>query len=661
MGLERLFAYCVFQVKMKILGSLATIASVIADECSLFQAKSQSLSEVDDGTVGVSEILYFCNDRDICDSTNPTQGDYSSEAAVRCANAHNSIHALELQEVDERFGSRPMPESLLVEQTTIVDTITDDREFFRIEKSKLVRLKRKRPHSNKDSREDAMSRWDEREYPRKFQARAEELESLLQLVVRQLRWSYPRPTSLENLDIDWIPEIISKIDALEADDFSENKRAVSIFRNHAVMREYSWYIHAIMHFSLKQRDEAVLSSFLSGAAPFLFVFTYTQAKLGIHYVKQYDWGQNFLATLSHLKTPIAHIPWHILLYEGTTWFNPELLMLTSALVSWNQVLTDAEFNRPPTPPGEVDMDRIRQFRYNFLSGMLDVLLETATNSMFDDMKESSMIKASLAFNYLDAKAADVGDICEKHSEKISLLVQNIENIPEPIGYQTIMSILGRCKPFLTLQARVTALIEPIGVYFENVSRMQIWISESGMPGDIITRLANLDAYHMGGHLVISYISLDGEASQVPGGKMSDWFPPTLSRVFEEGAYFKSSMTDSGCTYFEPAIGNSKSLDDLKFLRGIGRLIGLYIREGFDLDILRRYMTPCPDRLVDKSVSEVMFFGSHYIRKGVYDIFVDCDFERTLLNGAEVDAMLQLLQISENSRFFRSGPSRVITV
>ena len=638
--------------------------TVLADECSLF---IRAIESSDSMSIGEGPILFddvltemdgsdneevpFCDEADFCTFTQK-QGTHMPESgpaamiSISCREAYESVHKLMLLPVDNAFEARASPETKFVETSETETAKSDNAAWLRVmqTKQKLLRNLGKVPGAE----ENNIHRWVSRRYPSTVSSSFSRLNDLLTDAVGQLSSSYPRVSSLENLRVYWVNDIVDVVDVLEESlkDHPKAITVISIFRNSDTMREFSWYISACMHYSIKERNEKILKSFLSGLSPFFFVFSYIETKIGIHYPRLYEWNQNFLLTMTHLQTPLEDVGWHISLHEGLNWFHPELLLLTDELVVWNHVMLDGGLSPPPLPDTELDPEALRAYKHHYLAGKLGASIEIALTSSDEQTRVSHMEKVALLFNYLDKREADLSSLCASHAEMLGTIVSTLENIPEPLSYQTTLSILGRCKQQLPLDVRVRTFIEPLAVNGINPELRHVWVDFEMMPMDLVTKLANLSPFTLGGSIAFSVSGSELRTSRVPGG-LKTWFESTLTDIFE-GLYFMPM-----------ACGKYKlTSNDSNDLRGIGRFLGLYVREGFSGSHLANYIKTCSET---ESVHETFFFHSRSIRRGFYDVFVEGDVERTLVNGQEVEQMLLLLDTPGMEQVFKLGSGQVFTV
>ncbi len=646
------------------------VIPVASDECSFFHTLNPETID-----------SHLKNDLPSADSNAPDSGDFvrhifcgDSQMCVvgatvtgkSCLDAYVDVQPSQIPEVDDVWGLGMDPVTKTLTERDLDLSRADDEQWIRIRK--IMRQTIAGTLRRIDRREAELDRWDARldSSPDKFTIN--QLESLIEPLVNQLGLSFPRPTSLENLQDGWLSQILEQVDRMtnSFNSHSARKTLVSILRNCETMRRFSWYISATIQYALKERNEELLGSYLMGASPFVFVFNYIGVKLGIHYPKLLRWSQNFITTITKLSTPISDLPWHLVISEGSEWTYPELPLLTQPFVVWNHVLGDVGFKAPPRPREDMDAAEVRLFLHSYLIGALEACLDLALSSKNEDIQISNMKRASYALNYLDKKGADLSEFCESRSDRLGELAGSLQNIPEAIAYQTVMSILGRCKPFLDLTDRLTAFVEPLVVDVENMHIQHIWISEERMPRDLVSRLSLTGKHTLGGVLIFSRtptevnMDVDEESSttssKLPGG-VKLWFENSLERIFQDDTLF-TRLVDGTCQKYVPNI-SPVSFEDRELFRGVGVLLGLYIREGFSMDILSRYVKTCSD---DESVHETLFFGSHSIRSGVYSVFVEGDFERTLVNGKEVEAMLQILGDPENANFFKTNRfARIMTV
>jgi hypothetical protein len=593
--------------------------------------EAEESPELSSGTADFKPISKpFCGDSGYCVSHALfKESSLSLLQSISCQEAYEKTHELSLLPMNDVFQARQSPETKPVDDSAILDARADDKTWLQMNRIRKDWLRNRKSF---ERRPKDLNLWMTRCYPKKLSSPFKQLERLLHDVVGQLSNSFPRVSPLENLGDSWLKKIIDTVDGLEMP-LSRNSRryeAISIFRNSDVMREFVWYMKACMHYSTKERDEKLLESFLSGLSSFFFAFSYIETKLGIHYPDMYARHQNFLVTVTNLAPPLDDATWWISFPESLSWSIPELPLLTKELVEWSHV-----FNDVAIPSPSLNSDSLRQFRIEFLSKILNGHVETAPDSPIEETTESLAKKSAYLFNYFDKENIDIASVCEEHSELLSETVSTLRNIPECISYQTTLSILGRCKPHLPLETRIAAFIEPIAVTGENGKLSHLGINLNVMPSDLVSRMAPLSPYALAGLFVVSAEDSDYSEAELPGGN-ERIFMDAITSIFEtEDLYFRKELIGN-CVRYKPII-DPDSTDQLEMLRGIGKLLALHMRQGYPGSHLAQYLHACA---ADDSVSEALFLGSHYIRKGFYDVFVEGDFERALIDGSEVVRMFE---------------------
>ena len=646
------------------------VSLTVGDECSFyfesiiqfgvpFHEDSSSAEEMDDGT----DIDPFCNDEGICQGFfvnsdgHLVHGTEMGASQISCIQAYSKLHQLHWGEVDREFNTRPMPETKIVRPSELEELRSDDANWARNQKfyRKLVL----NPGQKRGKNEREAERWTSRQYPVDVRADISSLESLIQGIVETLVSSFPRISVRNALPDDWLDKLVTAVDAVHVGVSQHDRKnlIVSIFRNTPAMRTYMWYMHAMIQYSLKETEPTILAPFLAGSAPFIFAFTYIENRLGIHYPGMYEYSQNFLTTLFQIQSPIPDLVWHMSLHDEDQWTFPELPLFPNALIDWGHVFSDARIKLPPRD-GITNVD-------SFLTGSLSALLDGASRSSFEDIRQEQLLRASVLLVYMNSRSVEISEVCLEHADFLNELVKTADSIPESLSYQAVMAILGRCNSigFLSLASRLQGIVEVWSPRARQLDHRRIWVRQEMMPSDLVTRLSLMDAHSLAGYITISVTSMDEEgesimASAVPGG-LKLWLSEAVEKIFSpDEPFFELVERDDGCVEYKPTLSNA-SEDDVHIFRGIGRLLALYLRQGYADSVLGKYMHACED---SDSVEKILFFNSSSIRKGFYDVFVEGDFERALLNGREVEQMLTLVNSETEDRVvYWTNADRLATV
>lgn len=617
--------------------ALAALPLVVSDECADFQSLFSEVetkivddlraSPVDEFTGEVTTHA-FCNDEGFCEGlfvdSDGLLTDESSMGSIpaSCVYAYERAHPLGMVDPSGEDPTAHFPSTVILGPGQVGKARSDDSSWTSasIANRKLLLFSRStRERKEQEAWQTLVYAWNERSYPDSLTEELSDLEQMIETIVSELSSTFPL-VSASDLHSSWLPNFVAKVDSL-SDRFrrhARKDRILSIFRNLNPMRAFSWYMSAIIGYSSKETNETRLSAFLSGASPFVFAFTYMENKLGTIYPDMYQWAQSFLVTISDLESPLPGVPWHLTMHDVADWVHPELKLVPSRFVDWNTVFSHAE----------IATTQVENFNA-YMTGMLDAMLDLAFTTKLPDIMTSQLKKAGLVFVYLASHEVDISELCSKHEEGLNRLIRDFPDVHPSYSYQVVMAVIDSCTKsgFLSLSNRLGGVLEswvPEGL---NHHTWHIWLQTSLMPSDLVSRVSHGDAHALAGTLFFSF--------QDPSLKVyraePSWMSDAIDGIFTE--YFTEHIDEEGCRSYSPKKRNNRTT-----LRAIGRIFAIYIRERHEDMVLTKYMRACSD---SDTVRSVLFKNSEYIRRGFYDVFVEGDFERLLIDGSEVEDMLKI--------------------
>jgi len=631
---------------------LVIIPVVTGDECSVF-VKKHAQDE---------SAISFCNDLGFCDSVYfdssrqlvfGSTSDIPEAQLVYCDGAFRDISGLSLIPHTPGVSERPMPLIYTVEAYTLSRTAEDDVEWGRI--SKFMRRGADDPVPTVQD-EFQIEAWHSRGYPPQLESDLYQLETLLETVGGALQASFPRVTQ-DSLAEGWADEIVDLVMRvhLSVDRSSQARKIRSIFRNSDSMRQFEWCMRMVMEYSLKLRDDRMINSFFQAVSPFVFVFSFLQHRLRIDYLNLYHGMQDFVVEMSKIQPPVSEEHrWYWRLPKSMVeqnWSMPELPLLFNPDLDWETVLNDAGMALP---------DRMRKNYYK--SELQSALEKFAANNAAADAKK----QIAFLLHFADRTNLDISRICASFASTFDNILLTSEHIfPPSLATTTVAAILNRCrKNGLSLSAQlrfIDAISHTVPVY--SLSHLMLPRGEGKELDMFVRRLAILKKYHLAGTIRVSLYTESAEAqeeniaSSVPVS-VAHWFGGLIDQLFApEFGYMQKlqSRMDETCFFYAPH--HRGTLEEMETLRGVGRLLALYLREGYAENKLSAYLKACAET---NSVESVLFLGSESIRRGFYDVFVENDFELALSSATDVSTMLEFVSKRETG-FFSLGFASIESV
>jgi hypothetical protein len=404
----------------------------------------------------------------------------------------------------------------------------------------------------------------------------------------------------------------------------------------------------MLEYSLRERDENFLVPYLAAITPFVNAFFYIQSSLGIHYPGLYDGLQAALVFFPQIQPPDTEWEWEMTLSrsEVDNWVVPEIPLLGS-IGNWPQILADGHLLPSARTPFDPEWVRTQ-----FVT-LLRTIQET------DDAELDKLgLQVGILFVFADTMKLEMTKICQDFANVISSLLEIREAVvPKAFKLQATSAILNRCKSQLPLRTRLTQ-IRGLADSVAQLGAHHLWLTRADPVESLITRLSIHSMHALAGQLTFSLspdMDDDYGISHLPGG-VQNWLEGAIDRLFSEDfGYFERFENRDRCVFYRPLL-TGDALSDRDRQIGVGRLLGLYMRNNFDYRKLIPYMRSCEEF---DSVETVLFFGSEAIRRGFYSVFSEGDFERALINGRDATAMLLFLSVQPSS-FFNLGYSRLHT-
>ena len=620
---------------LRLVALLTLVHSVVGDECFIFQRNSAASSpeSASDSDMGSDEFASFCNHDGTC------QDLYISDSGdLQIGEGGALFHPLSCQEAFARLNPLrllpipAMPNVEILRNAEVAWSKAVDEE---------ARMLADMFNSDPRTDDDDLTRFLARQYPRKFAVHMNAIVSALGEAAEAILISFPRVNQL-GLDPTWIGDLGTHVDAISADLPKHHKRiqTLSMFRTSDEVRTMVFCVNLILQRMMTERDEAKLAPFVAAVSPFLHAFWYIQASLSVHFPNLYDGMQAALVMVTQTTLPDDAWEWELALApkEVDAWSHPELPLMRS-MTDWNQVLLDVKV----VPDLKVARATLADLLMQMIASDDDAfLIETGK-------------RVAILFAYLDAHDVDIADICIEFWAVANGFLRSADSIPVGVRIQTRASVLSRCKPVLDIRARLSQ-VRVITV--TETHRTQLWLAREDPVQSLISRLASNDPHRLAGQLLLtiapSAFADEEESTALPGG-VAAWFAEAISQLFsDDSELFTEHRAPDNCVFYRPfLIGDAEADRDRQV--GFGHFLGLYLRQGFDVANLIPVMRSCHEA----DVSTVMFFGSDAIRSGFYDIFMEGDFERALIDAKDVETMLQFLA-SQPPGFFGVGKSGIVT-
>ena len=617
-------AYPVLNVAMlRVVAVLTFCHSVVGDECAVVQKTlAMPAAKMEDGFESFCDHSGICDALFVSDSGDVKIGDGGALFhPLSCEEAFAHLNPLSLMPVPS------MPNVVLFSDAEVACARASDEG---------VRYFRALFYSEPWLPVDDFRGFPARKFPPKFAAHMDPIRSALGAVAGAFVRSFPRVNQV-GLDPDWIRDLGAHADAIgaqvEAQRELNQTRSILHGSDNVIMMALS--VRVILQRMMTEQDEKRLAPFVAAASPFLHAFWYLQASLGLHFPNLYDGMQAALVLVTQ-TTPPHDAEWKLALsseeIDSRTY--PELPLMRS-MTDWNKVLLDVKV----VPDLNVAKATLAEL-FTEMLGADAPWLETGK-------------RIAVLFAYLDAHDVVVADICNEFFPLVNELLRSADLIPPGLRIQCRAAVLNRCKLVLHMRTRLSQ----VNVIMAKMThRTQLCLAREDPVQSLIVQLAMQDIYTLAGQIHITVTPSGEDASTALSGGVHAWFGEAISQLFSgHSELFKTHLTADGCALYRPVLtGDSKA--DRERQIGVGRFLAIYIRQGFDVTQLAPFMQACGE----PDVSTVLFFGSDAIRKGFYDVFVESDLERALIDGEDVAEMLEFLA-SQPPGFFPVGTSSILTL
>ena len=624
------------------------------DECGLYVSKY----------LPSDTATSFCNDLNFCDGiffdenrklVVGATGNIVESKLVFCDEAFTSISKIERIPMDTETHTRAMPRLFAVGPVAMQRAKVEDSTWEAFSKLSRMRIQEPMTADADVSRAEA---WLGRNYPHRIEESMKTLEQRVDLTVGALEVTFPRVND-ESLPAGWASEVVQLVRELERELETESNvmQIRSIFRNSDAMRRFQWCMRMVMEYGIKMREKRLINAYFQSVSPFVYVFAFIQFRFRIDYPNLYRGMQDFVVEISQIAPPVAGERWEWRVSKAMldSWQTPEfpLLIVSSNEeeedYDWPTFLQDAGVSPSPT-------DRKRKRHYFYTTDVLSTI-ESLLDSGQMDKKLLRMLAALLHF--ADRTDLDISQsVCGAHKDFLeNVLLTSEHTFPASHVIPTMSAVLNRCR-ILDLSARmrvITTIAQTVPV---------LELSHLMLPRDnqleiFLTRLSVLYKHQLAGAIKVglyteSYLSdeeaeeKDDDTAFLPGG-IASWYGNLVDELFSSGGGYMRQIEG----VFTPIY--TESIVEIEKLRGIGRFLALYLREGYTENKLSQYY-PTDCSLVRCS-KNMLFFGSESIRKGFYDVFVENDFELALImdDASDIQKMLQFVsKTGDNPRFFASS-------
>lgn len=620
------------------------LVSIAADECGLYLSRN-SIEESSSS---------FCNDFGYCEGIHLDEtrrvvaGDTSDITAshlILCDEAFEEIAQLTLSEVGVDTQIRPMPSVHVVSLYKLAQVKHEDNEWRR----NLALLHNSyRTHHVSHADIIGAEIWMSRSYPAVLESLMNDLESRIEQVQRAVQATFPRVTQ-ESLSTTWASDILDLVHAVEIHPAMEYRGGVirSIFRNSEAMRGFEWTMRMMMEFAIKVRTKRIINAYLQSVSPFAFVFSQLQSRLRIDFIDLYRGMESFIVDMSKIAPPVLGRAWEWRLPGDmiSSWSLPELPLILSEEVDWTMILQDAGVE-PPPPVLARQQRRGARYYKNQLEAVIDQISTTAQPPV------GLVNQLAALLHFADRTDMKMKRVCRKKSlffDNMLLTADDVFHVSQ--AGLAVAAVLNRCSGVGDLSARIRS----INTISQSIKVLKLTeLSLPSNPSDqlaaFLEALGDMSKHALAGTIRILFTSnretdLD---EAVPGG-IQVWFGKIIDEVFSSRSGFLAA-TESACTAYSPVH------DNLDTLRAIGRLLALYLRDGYADNKLGKYLLRADcGRSAGSSVKAVLFLGSESIRSGFYDVFQYNDFELALSKGG-IETLFD--HAASEAGFFRRPSGKV---
>ena len=265
---------------------------------------------------------------------------------------------------------------------------------------------------------------------------------------------------------------------------------------------------------------------------------------------------------------------------------------------------------------------------------------------------------------------ELNRICAHYSDWIEGVAVS-DSIFEPaVQKLTISGLLSLCRDNILTVSRLSNLHtiasladSEVTIRLRDQSR-QIWIDMSSTVDSdpfvdlTLARFAQLDKFILAGKITLSFVLAEDVTGGYPGG-ISEFYRNVLNHIFDpsNGYFERTEITPPPPRITRRGRMRVRRLrveriykykarvpstdEEVKQFIGIGRLLAAIVRDSNPGSSLDKYYRQClvAFRSVGSppppmTVFEGFFFGSDYIRRGFYDVFLSDGIERMFTDACE---------------------------
>lgn len=401
----------------------------------------------------------------------------------------------------------------------------------------------------------------------------------------------------------------------------------------------------------------MLPPFLAASAPFVHTFMYIQYSLGLDYVDVMEQYQNSISAFFRVD-PVYLGPdrsmWFMRIpsSEFEQWQAPDISVVVE---DWDMLLFDRDVVPHIADRAKARDELSAEYRVtlaHLLQNLNATLAARDEDTSLEEMEADPDATGQIAILFMYAKhfAVDVSDLCDAFPEAVTYMHHLYSGNYELLGVQTNTAIMDRCRHITIPLDKRLEEIEQLFSVVSVIGSSTIWVPDHPTQMDItnsfLSGLYSLDLFKLSGAIYVSRVVGAGHPTEVPEGIMR-WLATVIELAMNSPVF--EVRTAGDCRYY--VASKRGSINELKTLRAIGRLLALYLRQGNTDNLLGDLMHSCGQGM---SFIDTMFFDSVYIRKGFHDVFLEGEFERTL-SYTEVPAMLQLVSSrGPQNRLFPQG-------
>ena len=284
-------------------------------------------------------------------------------------------------------------------------------------------------------------------------------------------------------------------------------------------------------------------------------------------------------------------------------------------------------------------------------------------------------------------------ICNRHEEWINSIALTENVFPSSVHKLTIAGLLSLCKDSILSLTSFSYLHTMAAIAYERVpirsrdNRRHLWIDisqgaatrQEDLLRNSLQRFASLDKYHLAGEVRLSFTMARDRTGSYPGG-LAAYYKDILAAIFRpESGLFSRRETHTPISRFSREGRRSRPLrlrpriirtfrytaripstqgatDDYI---AIGRIIGCILRDGNPNSVLDKYFRHNMGQSEPpRSVLSGFFFGSEYIRRGFYDLFLHGGIERIFENAFNTALMIDRVGSMQFS--FLHGDEALVT-